>query len=173
MLTLLRFFIDLCLLRARPQDLPASPILLVLVAAIGISIGTPAAAPAFGSLLAGFGISLVDAAVLAGFIAVLLQFRKHPERFVQTATSALGANLVLSAIGLPLQWALPQDPETAGMFGQIASVIFQFIILWVVVVIGHVLRHALGISLLAGVGLAFGYAILSGLVILSLFAPAL
>jgi len=173
MLPLLRFFIDLCLLRARPQDLPASPLLLVLVAAIGVSIGTPAAAPVFGSLFAGFGVSLVDAAVLAGFIAVLLRFRGYPERFVQSATSALGANLVLSAIGLPLQWALPQDPEAASLIGQLASVIFQFLILWIVVVIGHVLRHALNIGLLAGVGLAFGYAILSGLVILSLFAPAL
>ena len=167
MLSLIRFFFLLCLLRTRPQDLPASQPLLVLVAAVNIVIATMVVTPALGSAFSSLLASLVDTAMLLGFVWLLLRFRSHPARFVQTATSALGVSAVIAVLSLPLQWAM--SSASGNSPPEAAAQLFLLLIVWLQVALGHVLRHALEVHLLLGVGLAFLYAIVSGVVIQELF----
>jgi len=167
MFPLIRFFIQLCLLRARPQDLPSSELLLALVAAANILLGTLGAMPTFQALGASFGASALDTALLSAFIWLLLRYHNHPERFIQTATAALGIGVVVSLAGFPLQLMMPDDLSAPG--AQLPLTLLQLLALWILVAIGHVLRHALDIRLPLGIGLALLYAVASGAVILSLF----
>ena len=170
MFPLIRFFIELCLLRARPQDLPSSEMLLALVAAANILLSTLGAIPTFGSVGAGFGASALDTAFLAAFIWALLRFHNRPERFVQTTTAALGIGVVVSVVSLPLQMMLPDDPAAAES-AQVPLALLQVLTLWILVAIGHVLRHALDVRLPLGIGLALLYAVTSGALILTFFLP--
>jgi hypothetical protein len=170
MLSLVRFFVQLCFLRARPQDLPASQALLGLVAAVNVLIGTLLVSPALGNPFTALQASLLDTAILAGFVWLLLRFRSHPGRFVQAATAAIGVSAVIAAASLPLQWMLPTD--TAGgvtAAAETVSLALLLLIVWLQVALGHVLRHALDTSLMLGIGLAFLYAVVSGAIIQSLF----
>lgn len=170
MLSLIRFFAQLCLLRTRPQDLPASQSLLGLVAIVNVIIGTVLVSPALGNPFTAFTASLVDTAVLAGFVLLVLKFRNHPERFIQTATSAIGVSAVISALSLPLQWMMPAPSEgMAAPSAESASLMLLILIVWLQVALGHVLRHAIDVSLMLGVGLAFLYSLFSGAAIQSLF----
>jgi len=169
MLPLIRFFIDLCLLRAKPQDLPTSQALFGLVVAVNVVIGGGAAAGALGGPLQGFLGGVLDTAILALYLWLLLGFRNHRERFLQTATAALGVSAMVSAVSLPLQWALPADPEAITAVSEAASLLFLVLVVWLQVALGHVLRHALSVSLLLGVGLSFVYAFVSGILIQTIF----
>jgi hypothetical protein len=169
MLSLFRFFLQLCLLRTRPQDLPSSEVLLGLTAAVNVVIGAVVVTPTLGSPMTALMASLLDTLVLGGAVALLLRFRNHPERFVQTATAALGVSAVIAVLSLPLQWMLPADAESVTGTAEMASLLFLVLIIWLQVALGHVLRHALDVSLALGIGLAFLYSMISGVVIQSLF----
>jgi hypothetical protein len=169
MLSLLRFFFLLCLLRARPQDLPASQALLMVVAAANIVVGAIVVAPALNNAFAAILASLVDTGVLLGFIWLLLRFRNHPKRFLQAATAALGVGAVIATLSLPLQALLPTDPNTITPAAQAASLLILVLVVWLQVALGHVFRHALDVTLLLGVGLAFLYSVVSENVIRGLF----
>ena len=170
MLSLVRFFIQLCFLRARPQDLPASQALLGLVAAVNVLIGTLLVTPALGNPFTALQASLLDTAILAGFVWLLLRFRSHPGRFLQAATAAIGVSAVIAAASIPLQWMLPTDTtEGVTAAAETVSLALLLLIVWLQVALGHVLRHALDTSLMLGIGLAFLYSVVSGAVIQSLF----
>jgi hypothetical protein len=169
MLSLFRFFLQLCLLRTRPQDLPSSEVLLGLTAAVNVVIGAVVVTPTLGSPMTALMASLLDTLVLGGAVWLLLRFRDHPARFVQTATAALGVSAVIAVLSLPLQWMLPADAESVTGTAEAASLLFLVLIIWLQVALGHVLRHALDVSLALGIGLAFLYSMISGVVIQSLF----
>lgn len=169
MLSLFQFFAQLCLLRTRPQDLPSSQALFALVAAINIVVGTILVSPAVGNLFTAFMASLLDTLILAIFIWGLLRFRDHPERFLQTATSAIGVSLIIASLSLPLQWMMPTNAEEIAPTAQTASLMLLILIVWLQVALGHVFRHAFEVSLMLGVGLAFLYTLFSGAAIQSLF----
>ena len=169
MLSLFRFFLQLCLLRTRPQDLPSSEVLLGLTAAVNVVIGAVVVTPTLGSPMTALMASLLDTLVLGGAVWLLLRFRDHPARFVQTATASLGGSAVIAVLSLPLQWMLPADAESVTGTAEAASLLFLVLIIWLQVALGHVLRHALDVSLALGIGLAFLYSMISGVVIQSLF----
>lgn len=169
MLSLFRFFFQLCLLRTRPQDLPSSEALLGVTAAFNVAIGAVVVTPTLGNALTALMASLLDTAILAGTLWLLLRFRDHPARFVQAATAALGVSAVIAVLSLPLQWLLPADPDAVTAPAEAASLLFLVLIVWLQVALGHVLRHALDVTLPLGIGLAFLYSMISGVVIQGLF----
>ena len=60
MLAIVNFFLELCLLRRKPQDLPASPVLLALVLAIGLFGGVLLSVTAGARLMEGVGQTALD-----------------------------------------------------------------------------------------------------------------
>lgn len=167
MLTLFNFFVDICLLRRKPQDLPASTTLFValvlvnlLIAIIGISGLIPPASAVAAAML--------DAVLLMTMLRLVLSIQNRTARFLQSATAIFGSGIVLGLIALPLQLALDQSAE-ASAITQLASIAYLILLIWSQLVVAHVLRHALDISLVLGVGLALTYAIVSGVLIQTLF----
>lgn len=161
MTALIRPFVQVCLLRMRPQDLPSSQFLLyiVLVVHTVISvIGSTASYPLPRAVAAG----ALETIVMAGLVAALLFAQRHPERLVQTLTALAGANAILNFIALPMLGLLPEvqgqsTADTAGGAAVAARLMLLVLLCWNVAVIGHVLRHALSVGMAFGIALSIGF----------------
>lgn len=157
MTALLQLFIDLCLLRNVPQNLPNSPFLMLLLAG--------------GYLTAGLGVSLheqpfglalltsaVDTGLLAALAGISLWILNKPARFIQTFTALAGTGIIFTLMGWPLiAWlqTLPEG-EPSNLF-----LLLLGLIIWNIVVIGHILRHALDMVMWAASTIALFYIYLS------------
>ena len=163
-LKLLNFFLDLCLLRRAPQDLPASQSLLVVVlivnALVGIVLGIQTWAGAGTALAA----TALDIGVLLGLLWVALQVRSVTPRFTQSATALLGAGTLFTLLAMPLQPLLDTPEEI-----EAGALLYLLLLIWVQLVYGHVLRHALNVSLVSGVALSLVYTFTSAVLIELLF----
>lgn len=161
-------FIDICLLRAGPQDLPASSALLALTLlayiASGVIVLLPSASP--GSAVTQ---ALVDTLLLAGLLRLALQWRGFPKRFDQTLAALAGAGAFLGMIAWPLVASI-YYADAQGLAAPFQSLLLLAVFVWTLAVIGHILRHALSTSY--AVGFLFGtvYVMLS-MGLLSWFFP--
>jgi len=152
LLQLLRAFLDVCLLRRRPQDLPASLFLVYLTLAGHALTGlllSLASHPLGPALVLG----LTDTVLLAGLTASLLYVHKLQARLPQTLAALAGTGTLLSLIAFPLTYwwfalhAGAQDPT-------VPTVLLLAVVVWSLVVMGHILRHALSAPLLIGLVVA-------------------
>ena len=152
MLTLVRPFVSICLLRLGPQDLPASRLLL----AMAILSYTACTALAHTTLLAPVDAMLggiVDALLLGGLTLSLLGIHRRWGRAVQTLTALAGAGTVTTMVAIPfLGWRVNvlRSGDPAG----IEMVFIAFVVIWNLAVIAHVLRHALSTSFLGAMVIA-------------------
>ncbi len=169
---LLRFFLDLCLLKAAPQDAPASQGLLGLTLVAYVLVGLAAGVRVLGGAGSALSASLVDALVLLATIWVALQLRGRSARFAQTATALLGSGALLTALALPLQPLAGADTDGGSGLVQLAGILGIGLMIWIQIVIGHILRHALEVPLIMGVLLAIAYMFLANELLAALF-PAL
>ena len=174
MYALLNFFVDLCLLRRKPQDLPASQPLLVLALPINLSIGVATLAPQLGNVAHALLACLLDLTLSLGLVAWVLRLRGHYGRWLQTATALVGTGILLGLAIMPLvmggEPAVEGAPvSTAAMLSALALL---FLLIWAQVVTGHILRHAFDIPLPAGIGLAVGYFLFMNALLSALFATS-
>lgn len=165
---LIKLFLDICRFRLGPQDVPPRS---------GFLLGLVLALNALASLLLGLlevdmataGLqTLVALALLTAFIFASLRLSRHPGRFQQTLTAALGCDALITALALPLLAAgllLPSVQVTV-------SLMLLATMLWEIAVIGHILRHALDLPYLAGLVASLVYTMLSLKVMATVF-PAL
>ena len=170
MLAIARPFVEICLLRLGPQDLPASPFLLGIAVAAYLGLGVLVTALHYPFLTA-VGISVTGALIFGLLAFVLLSVRGVSERFFQTCAAFAGTGAVLEAAALPLVALLePGEPEGAGAAaGLLLTLPWLALLIWSWVVGGHILRHALSVRLTAGIGLSIALFWLSTLVIHHLF----
>ncbi len=165
---ILRKFLDICLLKAGPQDLPSSQFLLGLSLFAYVTIGV------FLTMINvswGQAIFLVavDLGLLGGLVYILLWANNLTERLVQVWTALVGTGAIFELIALPLlAWQqklmvnAQADPASLDETGVIVSSLVLWIALfWNLIVIGHVLRHALSTLLPIGVALAVAYMYIS------------
>ena len=153
---LLSVFVNICLLRAAPQDLPVSGFLLMLTAGLSLVSGTLVLQDSFGGLFQGFLAQLLDLALLAILLQLVLVFKHKPERFAQTCTALFGTGVLLNLATIPTILMMSDDPS-ASPPGELAMLLYLLLMLWVLVVIAHILRHTLEIRLGNGFVLAVGY----------------
>lgn len=178
MLAIARPFVEICLLRLGPQDLPASPFLLGIAVAAYLGLGVLVTALHYPFLTA-VGISVTGALIFGLLAFVLLSVRGVSERFFQTCAAFAGTGAVLEAAALPLVALLePIEPEGTGAgaragagsaAGLLLTLPWLALLIWSWVVGGHILRHALSVRLTAGIGLSIALFWLSTLVIHHLF----
>ena len=159
---LVRPFVNLCLLTAVPQDLPASRTLLTLALAGYAAVGLFLAVPLYGGL-SGVLQTALDVAMLAFYTWLLLRVSGHAARFDQTLTALAGAGIVLGLVALPLVFSLYAS-EARGVDNVPATLGYLFLVVWLIVVYGHIFRHALSRPFSAGVFVSLGYMALSALV---------
>lgn len=160
MQALIRFYIELCLLRRAPQDLPASTVLFwaVLAAdlAVGLVVGLAAGLPLGPSL----GQDLFETGLLLGALYAGLYFTGHPGRFLQAGSALLGASVLISlAALLPLLLNPTGSEETDA--AALGALLLLALLAWSVVVTGHILRHTFAISLAQGAAIAVAFQIVA------------
>lgn len=153
---LAKLFWEICVLRKGPQDVPAAHILFWLLLLLGLIVDLIIAVN-FIDFEHALLVVLANAAVLFGVVILLLAILGFANRIFQTLTTLIGTGLVFSFIRLPVMFVVKLVPQNAGMFGFVEIII----LVWSLVVIAHILRHALSIQLFLAGALAFGYFMLS------------
>jgi hypothetical protein len=153
---LLNYFVDLCLLRAVPQDAPYSLPLLYLASSLNVMVGMLLVGEVDlnppGALLQ----SALEAALMLATLYLLLLLRKKAARFVQSGLALMGSGVLLGLVALPLSVQVQAQGESAVF----AALMFLVLLAWSLVVMGHVIRHTFEISLPAGVLAGFVYSML-------------
>ena len=154
---LIKVFWDICILKAAPQDLPASNFLLAL---------TLSAYFATGVLVASFQWSITEAILAALLDTVLLSIlsgavlwaRQLSARYLQTLTALTGSGAVMAIVAVPLVMWQSLVGAADGNVPTLPSWLLLIWTVWNVVVVGHILRHALSTLFALGLGLAAVYA---------------
>ncbi len=159
MLNIFKLYVDMCLLRAGPQDLPAtqSVLTLSLLAYTATSIVLSVTTQSFGSAVL---YGLADTLTLAVLTYTLLIVRRLPQRLTQTLSALAGTGVVIGLFALPLV-----------LIQNVPPLLLLLITVWSLTVIGHILRHALNVSLPMGILASMGY-LLASLALASLLAPS-
>ncbi len=139
---ILKIIFDICLLRGRAQDLPASMGLLWLAAAAGVavnSLGLTGQQLELAHVL--FIVSQV--ALFGAVVWLVLRLRGFPARWMQTMTALYAVDAVFSLLLLPL---LPAVVELAKVGPQAMPGWEGFALLllsgWLLLIIARVLREA-------------------------------
>lgn len=165
MSSLFTFFLQLCLLKRRPQDLPTSYYLLGLLAAVSMIIGALGTVTYFGGAFRALAASLLDTVLIGALVYATLAFAGQKPRFVQTATAIYGVSVVFGLVMLVVH-LLSDGLELAPL----AAMVNLIALGWIHVVLGHVLRHTLEMDLWAGIVIAVGYTII-GLTLVNTYIP--
>ena len=104
--------------------------------------------------------ALLEVALIMVFTQALLQIRKKPERWVQTVTALSGTGIVLSLIALPIYILLSvyggNDVNSSPVYA-LGLLILAGLACWNVVIMAHIFRHALEVTMLSGIILAIAY----------------
>lgn len=151
-------------LRAGPQSLPYSYSLLVLFFFIHLTIDIALSgreALHWSGLLS----SVINLVFTVAFVYVLLQWSKKIGRFVQTLLALLGVEIFIGLIGAVLLLS-SKIPGLAALL----SLLWLGLIIWNVIIAGHIFRHALDTSMLWGVVLSILYNVLAYNVVVAIAA---
>ena len=159
-------FIQICLLRMKPQDLPSSGTLLVLVLVAHTLVGVAVATVnlRFGQAVAA---GVIDTALMCALTTGLLMLRTLRERTVQTLTALAGAGAVIGFVAYPVSLWL-HGAHAADEPSPVLGVVLLAVLGWSLAVSAHVFRHALSAPFYIGllISVAFYWIsvrILSGL----------
>lgn len=171
MTRILRTVFHLCLLRAGPQDLPASATLFGQALAAYAVAGWIVAVPELGGKNAAW-LVLTDIVIIVVLTHFALRVWNFPRRQRQTLTALFGTGALFGFIGWPLiEWRAALGDQIEDIVRP--TILLLVLMLWNLAVIGHILRHALSTSLINGILLAILYMIVALTVYQRVFAPAL
>ena len=134
-------FVQLCLLRMKPQDLPASGTLLALVLIAHTVAGVAVATINLGFIQA-LAAGVVDTALMCALTTGLLMLRALRERTVQTLTALAGAGAVIGFVAYPVSLWL-HGARNANAPEPALAVLLLAVLGWSLTVSAHILRHAI------------------------------
>ncbi len=160
-------FWEICRFRAAPQDVPTSQALAVASLAFYTLVGV------FMSLFElsvgkALSAALVDVALLAILSYVVLWIRLWTERWYQTVTALAGCGSIIGLLAFPLgMWRVIVGPESH--VAAVPTLLMIGLMVWNLIIIAHILRHALSVHVLLGGVLAGIYMYISLRVITILF----
>jgi hypothetical protein len=141
-------FFDICRLRLRPQDLPASSVLLsltLLLYLVVTGILSLMQFPVKEAML----LSLVEIGLLVVLTSSLLYITHYAARMTQTITALAGTNSLLGIFAFPLVlWIDFYNGDVT-----LPVLLLLGLIVWNLVIHAHILRHALGVSFFIGFNL--------------------
>lgn len=158
--------------RNGPEDMPASNVLLLAAIAGGVLLRLmmllvpspePTGNPAVLIALE-LGISLAA-------VKLALRSAGHADRFMQTATSILGCQLVMAPALLAGRWFLLTYYEQPGL-GAVARLVYVVVAVWLLAVTVRILRSATQWPMFACVMLALGIEVITLLAALTLYPPS-
>jgi len=156
-------FFSLCLLHRKPQDLPASGMLLAL---------TLASYTALNVILALDRITVVkamEAGILESLLVTIITFvilgLSHlVNRWMQTLTALAGTGCIMSLLALPIYYGSSYAGSDA-LLRTILLLSYLGLLIWNIVVMAHILRHALDTSFVSGIIFAMIYIVITSIII--------
>ena len=146
MLAIFKYFVDICLFRANPEDAPASQIFMIFTLSL-YAIFSLLILMVDYSLVKAILTVLVGVAMLVGLALAGLWIRNFMGRARQTITALAGTGVIFDLIGLPFVLLTSHFPAEKLVFPKFLLVLVLF---WQISVIGHILRNALSIPYWAG-----------------------
>ncbi len=163
-----RDFFDICLLQKRPQDLPASIDFLFICLLSYTTASILLAVPTqtfINAVLAGS----VETVLVMLITYLLLILKSKKERWLQTITALSGTGTIFGILALPLFYWIAYTANAKSNQAPVYILVISLIV-WNIVVMAHILRHALTVSFTTGVlvSLAYLYIIIS---IIAMIAP--
>lgn len=156
--TLIKTFVDLCFFRIGPQQLPASATLRNLVLAAFVVTGLALSLAAQQTWPQALATTLLDTVILIALTTMALRLLGKRERGLQTLTALMGSNIILGMVSLPLVFIFYASGQAESL---VISLLVLLLTIWNIMVMGHILRHALDMPLMGGVVAATLYMILS------------
>ena len=168
---LFRYWLDLCLLRAAPQDGPSSIFILGFTLTCYAMVSVLVMTGSYG-MVTGARMAVVELILLSTFIVVLLYLRGKPARIRQTLSAMTGAGSLLGLLALPV--VIMAEPNTGnGFTGFILPLAWITLLFWNLAVSAHIIRHALSMSYAIGVAVSFLYMLFSTQFVVKMFPQQL
>lgn len=161
-------FVQICLLRQGPQDLPTSGILLAIALTAHTVVSILLSSISLNALNAIFW-GVLNTVLLVVLTVTILYVQRRFARVIQTVTALAGTETVFAVIALPILGPLYGADKAAGE-GVFAALLVIILTLWSVVVVGHILRHALSTPYFFGLVLALVFYFISDSVFKALFS---
>lgn len=168
----LRTLIRICLLAAKPQDLPASREFLVgciaaafTVQFVGYNMLTEDGNP--------FLLAAINTALMGVTWVILLQFSRHMDRWHQSASAIYGCMAIINLVSLPvIAWSIDLTGMEDGGLSDSARLIVIGLWAWEIAVSARIIRETLEIRmpLAVAIGIALSFAL--QIVMVFLFGPA-
>jgi hypothetical protein len=166
---ILKFFIELCLLRKGPQDAPPSPVLLISTGTLLI-LTAILSDQLHGDLLGKLSFALAQVALLSAVVWVILSIRKVSERTIQTLTALYGSGTLIQLLIWPFRAQIVgmEDPQQA----QVAMLPLMAIVgfaIWSFIIMIHIYRNALDITRGKAIMISILTQIIVGMAMFSMF----
>lgn len=176
MTALLRLLFDLLRLRIGPQDLPYSMPLARALVVLSLAFDL-ATAVLLGAAEAALPRLVLSALLLLGVPWLLLSWRGHANRYVQTLAALAGTGVLFKLAMLPLALAiagqpLPQTPEDLAPAQVLVGWATLALLSWRVVVCAHIYRHALDLRFAWAVLVVLGVLVLELVLVQAFVAVA-
>ncbi len=158
-------FFEICRLNKGPQDIPASKNLLTLCLVVYglLSVQlTVFSQPIEKAVLAG----ILEVALIIIFSLALLQISGKIERWVQMVTALAGTGIIISILAIPLYFFIgigigtgidEGDMVASGGVNILGLLFLTVLACWNICIMGHILRHAIGVNMFSGIILAISY----------------
>lgn len=167
MLRLITIWLDICLLRAGPQDVPASRVLLWLTLIAYLLVSFLLSQPGYPSAVAA-RVAGVDLALLVVFVTAPLYLLDKTARIGQTLAALAGSGALLGVLALPVIRVVLAG-QVAGEVPPTAALVWLILFGWSLLVVAHIMRHALSVAFAVGLGVAVLYTLVAMQVIGTLF----
>lgn len=159
MIAIVRTCWQICLLRQGPQVFPRSWMLFVILLLVYMATDVILFVAQGLRGLVLLPELLLDTALLLAFFALVLTIWQKLNRFNQTLSALLGSGSIIMLVAVPLSLLATLLPVSAGT--QVVGVLLWVILAWNVLVMGHILRHALNTWLTLAIIIAGTYVVLN------------
>jgi len=153
---LLTLLWDICRLRRGPQDLPYSPQLLGIACALHL-FSQQVIVRVLGVEQETLGAGVLSLVFNLGVLYLLLNLRDKRSRFVQTALAIICCAMIFSILLVPIVLMFGTPPQSQAQVTPLhlpLAMAALLIVVWKLIVDGHILRHSLDVPLISGIGIA-------------------
>jgi hypothetical protein len=157
--TLLRIFVDLCLIKTGPKEVPDSEVLLKLVFLIYFLAGTLLLSSSMEFSEAVIQ-SFIETLLVGLFIYILAIFFAVKNRFNQSITAIYGSGALITIFSVPFVFMIENLTKQGGSTGVVGMIVF-LIVCWSFIVMANIIREMIQKSFSISLLLTFCYLYLS------------
>ena len=177
MIKIINFFWQICIFKKGPEQVPTAPVFagVVIAASLLVSVGATFFEPALeGNLIKAIFVILVSTAVQLSIFTILLLYKNVFPRIKETVLALLGADTLLSLIGIVILVVLEilnGNLESGGLAIQVSRFALTALVVWSLAVTGFILHRTTNTGLFLGNAIALGSLITAQIVVIEMFLP--